>query len=147
MDMPWDDRSGRFSALKAISFALIIAPALLIAIDATTGGLGAEPLSEAIHRSGTWAVRLLLISLLVTPLRRITGWGRWIIVRRMLGLAAFFYVFGHLTLYVADQGWDITHAASEILSRVYLTIGFVALLGLSLLAATSTDRAIRRMGR
>ena len=147
IDYPWNDRAGRFSALRAATFALVLAPALWLAAEAATGGLGAKPVTEAIHQTGLWTVRLLLITLAITPLRRITGWNRWIIVRRMLGLAAFAYALGHLTLYVADQGWNLGHAASEIVLRPYLTIGFAAVAGLAVLAATSTDRAIRRMGR
>jgi sulfoxide reductase heme-binding subunit YedZ len=146
MDMPWNDRAGRVSTLRIAALVLILGPALVLAIDAATGGLGAKPLTEAIHRTGDWAIRLLLVTLAVTPLRRITGWGRLVIVRRLLGLAAFFYALAHLTLYAADQGWNPVRVATEIASRIYLTIGFVALIGLGALAATSTDAAIRRLG-
>lgn len=145
-EMPWNDRAGRFSVLRAAAFALVVLPALLLGLDAATGGLGAEPLAEAIHRTGTWAIRLVLVTLAVTPLRRIGGWNRLVIVRRMLGLGAFFYALAHLVLYVADEGWNIAHAASEIATHIYLTVGFVALVGLAVLAATSTDGAIRRLG-
>lgn len=146
MDMPWNDRAGRVSTLRIAALVLILAPALVLAIDAATGGLGAKPLTEAIHRTGDWAVRLLLVTLAVTPLRRITGWGRLVIVRRLLGLAAFGYALAHLTLYAADQNWNPVRVATEIVSRIYLTVGFVTLAGLAVLAATSTDAAIRRMG-
>lgn len=147
IDFPWNDRAGRFSMLRVAALTLVVAPALWIAVDAATGGLGAKPLDEATHRTGHWAVRLLLITLAVTPLRRMTGWGRLVGVRRMLGLGAFAYALGHLALYVGDQGWNLGHAALEIAVRPYLTIGFLALLGLTALAATSTDAAIRRLGR
>ena len=146
MDMPWNDRAGRVSALRIAALLLIVLPALILAIDAATGGLGAKPLTEAIHRTGDWAVRLLLVTLAVTPLRRIGGWGRLVIVRRLLGLAAFGYALAHLTLYAADQNWNPLRVATEIVSRIYLTVGFVTLAGLAVLAATSTDAAIRRMG-
>ncbi|MCR9175095.1 MAG: sulfoxide reductase heme-binding subunit YedZ [Alphaproteobacteria bacterium] len=147
IDVPWNDRAGRFSVLRLAALSLAVAPALWIAFDSATGGLGAKPLDEATHRTGEWAVRLLLITLAVTPLRRITGWTRWIIVRRMLGLAAFAYGLAHLLLYLADQNWHLDRAVIEIAVRPYLTIGFVALAGLAVLAATSTDAAIRRLGR
>jgi sulfoxide reductase heme-binding subunit YedZ len=147
IDYPWNDRAGRFSALRAAAFTLVAAPAVWLAIDAATGGLGGEPLEEAIYRTGHWTVRLLLLTLLVTPLRRITRWSRWISVRRMLGLAAFAYAVAHLTLYVADQGWNLGEAISEIALRSYLTIGFAVIAGLAVLAATSTDAAMRRLGR
>lgn len=146
MDMPWNDRAGRVSALRIAALLLIVLPALILAIDAATGGLGAKPLTEAIHRTGDWAVRLLLVTLAVTPLRRIGGWGRLVIVRRLLGLAAFGYALAHLTLYAADQNWNPLRVITEIVSRIYLTVGFVTLAGLAVLAATSTDAAIRRMG-
>lgn len=147
MTMPWTDRAGRFSALRLAAFALALGPGLWLAWDAAQGALGAEPLVEAIHRSGRAAIRLLLVSLAVTPLRAVTGWGRLISVRRMLGLAAFFYALGHLALYAASLRWDIAKLASEIAARPYLTVGFAALAGLAALAATSTDAAIRRMGQ
>jgi len=147
IDFPWNDRAGRFSTLYALAFLLTITPALWLAWDAATGMLGPRPVTEAIHRTGDWAVRLLLLSLLLTPLRRITGWSRWVLVRRMIGLSVFFYALAHLVLYALDQSWNIGRVASEIVLRPYLTIGFVALLGLAVLAATSTDRAIRRLGR
>ena len=146
-DFPWNDRAGRFSTFKAVAFFLALLPALWIVWDAATGQLGSRPMTEAIHRSGDWAVRLLLVTLAITPLRRIAGWNRLIILRRMLGLFAFAYALAHLVLYAADQSWNLGRVASEIALRFYLTIGFVVLLGLGLLAATSTDKAIRRLGR
>jgi sulfoxide reductase heme-binding subunit YedZ len=103
--------------------------------------------TEAIHEAGTWAIRFLLLSLAVTPLRRIADWPKLIIVRRMIGLAALFYALAHLSLYIVDQNLDLVRVASEIARRVYLAIGFAALLGLCGLGATSTDAAIRRLGR
>lgn len=147
MDLPWNDRAGRFSPLHVAAWILVLVPALWLVFDAAAGNLGAKPLTEAIHETGHWAVRLLLVTLALTPLRRITRWNRLVTVRRLIGLSAFAYAVAHLTLYVADQNWDVTKAASEILMRVYLTIGFAALAGLAVLAATSTDAAIRRLGR
>jgi methionine sulfoxide reductase heme-binding subunit len=82
----------------------------------------------------------------VTPLRRIANWPKLILVRRMLGVAGLAYAAIHLTLYMLDQAFDLVRVASEIALRIYLTIGFVALLGLTALGATSTDAAIRRLG-
>lgn len=147
MLMPWNDRAGRFSPVRAAAFALVLGPGLWLGWDAVQGGLGAEPLTEALHRTGRAAVRLLIASLAVTPLRAVTGWGRLVSVRRMLGLSAFFYAAAHLGLYTASQGWDVAKVASEIAARPFLAVGAVALGGLAVLAATSTDAAIRRMGR
>jgi sulfoxide reductase heme-binding subunit YedZ len=82
----------------------------------------------------------------VTPLRRIARFGNLIDVRRMIGVGAFFYIAAHLTFYIADQSYDLRKVASEIVLRLYLTIGFIALLGLAILAATSTDAMVRRLG-
>lgn len=144
---PWTERSGRFSPLKAACFALTLAPALYIAGMLAAGAYPARPWSSANHDSGDWALRFLLLTLLVTPLRRITGWNRLITVRRMLGLATFAYGALHFAFYVADLGGDLPRVAGEIASRFYLAVGFAALAGLAALAATSTDAAVRRLGR
>ncbi|WP_244635853.1 sulfite oxidase heme-binding subunit YedZ [Chthonobacter albigriseus] len=135
------------SPLKLIVFAGILAPGLWVAWKLGTGTIGAKPLTIANHETGDWAIRFLLLSLLVSPLRRIADWPRLINVRRMLGLAALGYALIHLTLYVADQNWKLGTVALEIILRVYLLIGFVALVGLAVLGVTSTDAAIKRLGR
>ncbi len=108
--------------------------------------LGAMPITEALHQIGLWTVRFLLLTLAVTPFRRIGQWPRLILVRRMLGVTACAYAVIHLTLYVVQQHYRLFFVASEIALRFYLTIGFVALLGFIALAATSTDGAMRRLG-
>ncbi len=143
---PWKERNGKTSALKAAVFAALFAPAAWIAFQAATGALAPKPVTEMIHRSGDWALRLILLSLLVTPLRKLLQWPKLIAVRRMVGVAAFAYALAHLSLYVVDQHYDLPHVAAEIVLRFYLTIGFVVLLGLGALAATSTDAMIRRLG-
>lgn len=152
---PWTDRAGKFSPLKAVVLAGTLMPALLLAYYAATGFpsvaptggiLGPRPYSAAIHFTGDWAIRFVLLSLAVTPLRRIGQWPKLIQVRRMLGIAALCYALAHLVLYCFDMNWDVTRVASEIALRIYLTIGFVALLGLVILGATSTDAAIRKLG-
>jgi sulfoxide reductase heme-binding subunit YedZ len=145
--MPWTDRAGKFSLLKAMVFAGLFIPAIMIALRWQTGQLGPRPVTEAIHQAGDWAIRLLFISLAVTPLRRIADWPKLIVVRRMIGVGALFYALAHFCLYVIDQNFSIARVASEIALRFYLTIGFAALLGLSILGATSTDAAIRKLGR
>lgn len=145
--LPWTDRAGKFSPLKAAVFAGTFVPALFVAWWWATGALGPRPLTEAIHETGDWAIRFLAMSLAVTPLRRIAQWPKLINVRRILGLAALFYALAHLLLYIADQKWHLGKVASEIALRLYLTIGFVALLGLVALGSTSTDGMIRRLGK
>lgn len=158
MMLPWTDRKGRLAPLKLAVFIGTLLPAAWLAYQALTGGLpavegsgaalsglGARPINEAIHQTGDWAIRFIAITLAVTPLRRIANWPRLIMVRRMLGLAALGYALLHLLLYTVDMDWDVPKVASEIVLRIYLTIGFVAVLGLAALGATSTDGAIRRL--
>jgi methionine sulfoxide reductase heme-binding subunit len=144
--VPWRERNGRFSPLKASVFAGLFLPALWIVYLALTGALDPKVVTEMIHLTGKWTIRFLLLSLLVTPLMRGARYPKLVAVRRMVGVAAFAYATAHLTLYVIDQHFDLPHVASEIALRFYLTIGFVAWLGLVALAATSTDAMIRRLG-
>ncbi len=144
---PWRDRAGRFSVLKTTVLAGAILPGALIAYWWLAGALGPRTLNAATHETGKWAVRFLLISLAVTPARYLFDQGKVVIVRRMLGVAAAAYAAAHFSLYVADQQFSLGKVSSEIASRFYLTIGFVALLGLLALAATSTDAWVRRLGR
>lgn len=143
---PWTDRAGRFSPLKTCVFVGLLLPALWLGWLAMSGGLGPRPYNDAIHRTGSWAIRFLVLSLAVTPLRRILDWPKLILVRRMIGLAALFYALGHLCLYILDMSLDLGRVVSEIFNRIYLTIGFAALLGLVVLGVTSNDAAIRRLG-
>jgi methionine sulfoxide reductase heme-binding subunit len=147
MRSPWNDYSGRLSPLKLAVFAALFLPAAAVLIGYSAGLLGARPLNEAIHQIGLWTIRLIFLALAVTPLRQILQWSRLILVRRMIGVGAFAYVVLHFLLYTASQGFAIDKVASEIVARVYLMIGFVALCGLAVLAATSTDGMIRRLGR
>jgi methionine sulfoxide reductase heme-binding subunit len=144
--LPWNTRTGEFSPLKAAVFAYTLVPLTWLVVQATNGWLGSKPLTEAIHQSGDWAVRFLLMSLAITPLRFVGNWPKLILVRRMLGLTALGYALLHLTLYIALEAFDLGKVASEIVLRTYLTIGFAALLGLVALGVTSTDGMIRRMG-
>ncbi len=143
---PWNERNGRFSPLKAVVLAGLFVPAGWIVFLAATGALDPKIVTEMIHRTGLWAIRFLLLSLLVTPLIRSARYPKLVAVRRMVGVAAFAYASAHLALYVVDQHYDLAHVAGEIARRFYLTIGFVAFLGLAALAATSTDAMIRRLG-
>lgn len=110
------------------------------------GEASARPIYDAIHLTGDWAVRFLLLSLAVTPFRRLWHWSRLQLVRRRIGLAALAYAALHLGLYAIDQELVLSRIATEIVLRIYLAVGFVALLGLIALGATSTDGMVRRMG-
>ena len=144
--MPWLDRDGRLSPLKLAVFLALFVPALLTAYDWFTGELGPEPLRAAMKGIGQDTLHILLLALLATPARQVLRMPRIATLRRMLGVAAMVYGLVHLTLYAAHQGWNPWSIASEIALRFYLTIGFVALLGLVALGVTSTDGMIRRMG-
>ena len=147
MRMPWRDRHGRLLPIKAVVLGLAFLPGLVNAFWWWAGELGGRPLTELIHATGLWSVRFMLIALAITPFARMFDWSRLLLVRRMVGLTAMAYAVLHLTLYIADQKFKLLFVASEIVLRFYLTIGFVALLGLLALGVTSTDNAVRRLGR
>jgi methionine sulfoxide reductase heme-binding subunit len=140
------ERSGRWSPVKIAAFVAAILPALWIAYQAAADELGARPVTEAIHQAGDWALRFLMITLTVTPAQRILNYPRIGLARRTLGVASAAYAILHLSLYVLDQHFDLFEVASEIVLRIYLLIGAVALTGLIALATTSTDAAISRLG-
>jgi sulfoxide reductase heme-binding subunit YedZ len=144
---PWTDRAGRFSFLKTGTFVLVCIPAILVFIALWQNELGPLPYKEALHRIGDWTVRFLVATLALTPLQRILMWPKVAVIRRMLGVTTFAYALTHLSLYIVNEKFDLVFVASEIVKRIYLTIGFTALIGLSLLAATSTDAALRKLGR
>lgn len=143
---PWTDHAGRLSPLKLAVFVALFGPGLWVALAFSQDWLGARPFNEAIHQLGLWTIRLLFVTLAITPLRQIVRWPRLISLRRMVGVAAFAYGLSHLGMYIASESFNLATVASEIALRIYLTIGFVALLGLAALAATSTDRMVRRLG-
>jgi sulfoxide reductase heme-binding subunit YedZ len=143
----WRDSRGRLSALRIATLALLLWPVgLALVAWQTEIRFEARPVNDLIHRAGFWMLMFLLLSLAVTPLRRIARYGQLVDVRRMIGVGAFCYGVAHLTLYALDQMFDLLHVANEIAVRVYLTIGFTALLGLAVLAATSTDGMARALG-
>ena len=142
----WRDSAGRLSPLRIAALALLCVPVAVAIYDFNTEGFGARPLNNVIHRAGYWAMIFLMTSLAITPLRRIARFNLLVDVRRMIGVGAFVYAATHITLYVADQMFDLWKVASEIALRLYLTIGFTALLGLTALAITSTDGMVRRLG-
>jgi sulfoxide reductase heme-binding subunit YedZ len=142
----WLDRRGEISPLRIGALLLLLLPVAKAGYDAYAILHGARPLNDLIHRAGFWALVFLGVTLAVTPLRRIARYGNLIDIRRMLGVGTFFYIATHLTLFVADQGFDLGKAAYEISHRWYLIIGGTAWLGLAVLAATSTDGMVRRLG-
>jgi sulfoxide reductase heme-binding subunit YedZ len=135
---------------KPLVFLACLVPFALVVGDTLglTGSLGANPVEEILDRFGNWALRFVLITLAVTPLRQITGWNWLVRFRRMLGLYTFFYALVHfLTWLVLDQGLLMSAIFEDIVKRPFITIGMVALLLLIALALTSTNGMRRRMGR
>ena len=134
--------------LKPIAFVLCLIPLALGVYDGFTDQLGANPIEAITHRTGEWALNLLLITLTVTSARRIFGWSWLTRLRRMIGLYAFFYALLHfLTYLVLDQFFDWGEILKDIAKRPYITVGFSAFIMLIPLAVTSTNKMIARLGQ
>lgn len=138
----------RVGAAKAAVFVAALVPAALLLWRGLSDDLGANPIEAITLTTGRWALRFLLITLAVTPARRITGWNRVIAFRRMLGLFAFFYASLHFATYlVLDHFFDWQTIVEDIAKRPFITIGFAAFVLLIPLAVTSTAGWVRRLGR
>jgi sulfoxide reductase heme-binding subunit YedZ len=142
----WRDRTGAFSWLRVAALVAAFVPALWLIERALTHDLGSRPINEALHFTGTWTIRFLMATLAVTPLRILGRWPKLIGIRRYLGLTTFAYAALHFSLFILDQHFDLIHVAAEIALRFYLLIGFTAFVGLCILALTSTDASIKRLG-
>lgn len=143
--------AGTLRLLKLVLFVVALLPAIQMIMAAFEFGgqsLGANPIEELLHNAGEWGLRFLLITLAVTPLRRLTGMNWLVRFRRMLGLFAFFYVCCHFLIYaLLDQRLDLAAIIEDIIERPYITLGILALLMLIPLAVTSTNAMMRRLGR
>jgi len=146
MRAPWRERNGSFSWFRAAILLAVCAPGVATAVQYYAGYFPVRPITEIIHETGDWTIRLLMISLAVTPFRQSFRWARLVTVRRMIGVAAFAYAVLHVLFYAADNMFDMVKVASEIVLRIYLTIGFAGLLILGALALTSTDGMVKRLG-
>jgi methionine sulfoxide reductase heme-binding subunit len=134
--------------IKPLVFILCLIPLVLGIWDGFTDQLGANPIEEISQRSGGWTLRLLLITLAVTPARQLFGWLWPLRLRRMLGLYSFFYACLHfLTYLVLDQFFEWDEILKDILKRPYITVGFTAFVLLVPLAITSTHAMMRRLGK
>ncbi len=132
---------------KPLVFALCLTPLAWLAWLAWTAGLGANPIEATNRFLGDWALRFLLITLAVTPVRGLTGWVVLIRFRRMLGLFAFTYVVLHLSSYlVLDQFFDWREIWTDIVKRWYITVGMTSFVLLVPLAVTSTKGMVKRLG-
>lgn len=134
--------------LKPLLLGLGLLPLLWLAWRGVGGGLGVNPVETLNRTLGDWTLRLLLLTLTITPLRRLTGWGWLLKLRRMVGLYAFFYATLHLCSYIIiDQFFDWAEIGADIIKRPYITVGLSAFLLLIPLAVTSTKAMRRRLGR
>ncbi len=133
--------------LKPIVFTLALVPLLRLFVLGLLGELGANPIAKITHQTGLWTLNLLLVTLAITPFRRVTG-QLWLIqYRRMLGLFAFFYAVLHMLTYVwLDQFFNFPAMLKDVVKRPFITMGSAAFLLLVPLALTSTQSAIRRLG-
>jgi sulfoxide reductase heme-binding subunit YedZ len=141
-------RPGVLSASKIVLFLAALVPVTLLVRGMLTGTLGVNPAETVQLETGRWALKFLLLSLAVTPVRRLTGWNVVIQYRRMLGLFAFFYATLHLLSYWSfDLGFAVAGIPADILKRPFIALGFAAFVLLVPLAFTSTRGWIRRLGR
>ena len=144
MAWPWLDRTGKFSWFKAVTCLLLLIPAVVMALRAPGE---ARFFTFLTLESGRWAIRLLLLCLAVTPLRQIARLAKLQLLRRLIGVTAFAYLVVHFVAYVTDLQFDLGKVVSEIWLRLYLTVGFVALLILLVLTITSLDSLVKKLGR
>jgi len=142
----WRDRRGRLSWLRIAVLALLLFPLAKALAEAGAIAHGARPINDLIHRAGFWTLIFLGVTLAVTPFRSVARYGALADVRRLIGVGTFCYAAAHLSLFFADQDYDLGKTVHEITHRWYLIIGFTAWLGLATLAVTSTDGMTRRLG-
>lgn len=144
----WRSPSGvAIRRIRWVVVAIALAPFAQLVYGAFTGGLGANPIEVITRATGEWTLILLLATLCVTPLRRLSRLNWLLRLRRALGMTAFFYGCLHLTTYVwLDQFFDLASIAADIVKRPFITAGFAAFLTLVPLAITSTDSMVRRLG-
>lgn len=135
---------------KPLVFLVCLSPALFVigAVFGLTGDLGANPVEAILDQFGNWALRFIMITLAVTPLRRLSGWNWLSQFRRMLGLFTFFYAFMHfITWFVLDREMRLSDIVEDLTERPFITLGFTAVALLTALAVTSFTSIRRRMGQ
>lgn len=143
----WSPRPKQLSILKVLLFLLCLWPLLRLGWLFLADDLGANPIEAVVRSLGDWALRFLLLTLTITPLRRLLT-APWLIrLRRMLGLYTFFYALLHLLAYIVlDQYFDWPEIGKDIAKRPFITLGMATFLLLLPLAATSSNAMIRRLG-
>ncbi len=146
--MPWQPRAGQFGWIKAGLFLLCLVPFGRLVYGAFSNSLGANPIEAITRSTGWWTLFLLMATLAVTPLRRLSGMNWLLRVRRMLGLYAFFYAFSHFVTFIWFDHWfDPAEILMDVIKRPFITVGFGAFLLLLPLAVTSNNAMVRRLGR
>lgn len=136
------------SNVGRIAVVAAVVPLALLVAGAYRDTLGANPIETVTRTTGDWTLRFLLITLAITPLRRLFDWPAIMRLRRTFGLLAFFYACTHVLAYVwLDQFFDVTAIARDIVERPFITAGFVAFVLLVPLAVTSNRRSMLRLGR
>lgn len=143
---PWNDRAGRFSPLKAVTFLGMFYPGIWLIYQVETENFGRTPLAGLTYWSGVWAMALLLLALAVTPAAKIFRWPQAVLVRRMIGVTALLYSIAHLFIYFALRFWDFGSIGYEMITRISLIIATISLIGLIPLGMTSLDVAVKWMG-
>lgn len=144
-DASWHLKAARW--VRPLAWIGGLIPLVLLVTGAFTGGLGADPIDYVTLRTGFATLLILMLTLAVSPLRKLTGWNWLAPARRTFGLCAFLYVSLHLSIYMVDQGFAWTYIWEDIAERPYVTVGFTAFLLLVPLALTSTKASIRRLGK
>src|SRR5215218_790371 len=129
---------------KPAVFVAALLPFAWLLFRTLTDRLSVNPIEDLTLTTGIWTIRMLVLTLAITPLRRLTGWNRLIQYRRMLGLFAFFYGVQHLATYFLDQGFALKFIVADVLKRPFITMGMIAFLLMVPLALTSTKGSIRR---
>ena len=132
--------------IKPVLFVTCLVPLVLLFFGAINDTLGANPVETMTRETGEWTLRFLLITLLITPARKILNWPWLIKLRRMLGLFVFFYAVMHFLTYIwFDQFFDFNEIVKDIIKRPFITVGFTAFVLLIPLAMTSTNKMMRRL--
>ena len=136
----------RYQIFKIGLSIVSLLPAIALTLWAINDELGANPIEVLTRDTGEWALRFLLITLAVSPLRLSVGWHFLAAVRRMLGLYSFFYAVIHMLLYLwLDQFFDLSDIIEDVIERPFITVGFISFLALIPLALTSNDGMIKRL--
>jgi methionine sulfoxide reductase heme-binding subunit len=146
MWMPWTNAAGQFSMLRFVVCWLLLLPALLMAYKYASNLYSPKFITDLIRDSGDWSLRLLVISLAITPFALLLTWPALIDVRRMVGLSSLYYALLHIVFYCVDQNWIWLTIVQEMVSRLFLSIGVLATCGLLVLGVTSNELSVRRLG-